>query len=101
VGLYAPPREVGGLRFTGATTLQWNADPSADRYEVYRATSLPGTFGTCFASDLAAPTATEASTPSSGSTYFYMVTERNRLREEGTKGLTSSGAERSNSSPCP
>ena len=30
-----------------------------------------------------------------------LVTARNRLTEEGTKGFTSAGAQRSNPAPCP
>src|SRR5437867_6936953 len=84
VGRYRPAGEVKGLLFSNAATLQWNPDPSADRYEIYRgATStLPGTFGTCFASDLTIVTANDASIPSKGAGYFYLVTARNRLGEE-------------------
>jgi hypothetical protein len=32
---------------------------------------------------------------------FYLVTGENRLGEEGTKGRTSTGAERVNPTPCP
>jgi len=103
VSSYAPPGEVTGLRFTNATTLQWNPDPSADRYEVYRdlTSSLPGTFGSCFASDLPMPATTDASIPATGSVYFYLATSRNRLLEEGTKGFRSNGTERGNPLPCP
>lgn len=101
VSHYRPAGEVTSVRFTNPTTLQWNAEPSAQWYEVYRATSLPGTFGTCLANDLTTTTVADASTPSIGSRFFYLVTARNRLREEGTKGFGSSGAERPNTLPCP
>ena len=101
VSHYRPASEVTAVRFTNPATLQWNAEPSAQWYEVYRATSLPGTFGTCFANDLTATTVADASTPAIGSRFFYLVTARNRLREEGTKGFGSTGAERPNTLPCP
>jgi hypothetical protein len=101
VSHYRPAGEVTAVRFTNPTTLQWNAEPAAQWYEVYRATSLPGTFGTCFANDLLTTTVADASTPSLGSRFFYLVTARNRLGEEGTKGFGSTGAERPNTLPCP
>ena len=101
VSHYRPAGEVTAVRFTNPTMLQWNAEPSAQWYEVYRATSLPGTFGTCFANDLTTTSVADASTPSIGSRFFYLVTARNRLREEGTKGFGSTGAQRPNTLPCP
>ena len=101
VDLYRPAREVGGVRFTNPGTLQWNAEPAAEWYEVYRDTSMPGTFGTCLASDLPTTTLGDAATPPVGSRFYYLVTARNRLREEGTKGFSSNGAERPNALPCP
>jgi hypothetical protein len=101
VGRYRPGGEVTGLAFTNATTMQWNVEPYADRYAVYRGDTLPGTFGTCYASDLLTPTFTDASIPALGSRFFYLVTSRNSLREDGTKGFSSNGTERVNPSPCP
>lgn len=101
VSHYRPAGEVIAVRFTNPTTLQWNAEASAQWYEVYRDTTLPGTFGTCFASDLTTATVADAATPSIGSRFFYLITARNRIREEGTKGFGSSGLERPNTLPCP
>jgi hypothetical protein len=97
-----PPGEVTGLQFTNATTLAWDRRPAAQWYEVYRGTisSLPGTFGACFAPNLAAPTTTDASVPAAGTGLFYLVTARNGF-EEGTKGFISNGTERGNPLPCP
>jgi hypothetical protein len=39
--------------------------------------------------------------PSSGATFFYLATAKNRLGEEGTKGYRSSSVERPNPTPCP
>ncbi|PYT33187.1 MAG: hypothetical protein DMF52_16120 [Acidobacteria bacterium] len=33
--------------------------------------------------------------------FFYLITSRNRLDEEGIKGHASSGVERANPLPCP
>jgi hypothetical protein len=103
VGAHPPPGEVMGLAFTDKQTLTWNPERSAGSYNVYRdaLSTLPGGFGFCFAPRLAATTATDAASPSIGTGYFYLVTARSRLDEEGTKGAASSGAQRANSSPCP
>ena len=103
VDLYAPAGEVMNQRFTDASTMTWDAEKSAGVYEVYRGllSGLPGGFGACFQSALASPGATDAGNPTVGDGWFYLVTVRNRLGEEGTKGYQSSGAARPNPSPCP
>ncbi|HEX4826187.1 MAG TPA: hypothetical protein VFV19_17945 [Candidatus Polarisedimenticolaceae bacterium] len=104
VGRYRPPGEVTSLTWSGKTTLQWNPERSIGKYEVYRdlLTALPGgAFGGCLASELTAESATDASTPVTGQGWFYLVTARNRLREEGPKGYRSGGIEEANPSPCP
>lgn len=97
-----PPGEVRGVSLDGAT-LHWSPEPSAGVYQVYRGliSTLPGTFGTCFAGNVAAPTITDASNPAAGQAYFYLVTVRNRLGEEGPKGYRSDGTLEGNPSPCP
>jgi hypothetical protein len=47
------------------------------------------------------PMASDTSTPSVGQGRFYLVSARNRLREEGPKGYSSNGIEQANPSPCP
>ena len=103
VSTYRPPGEVLGLRFVTKETVQWSPERAAGEYEIYRAliSTLPGGFGTCFAAHLMTNTAAAASNPSSGQGYFYLVTARNRLGEEGTKGYRSNGMERPNAAPCP
>ena len=103
VGAYPPPVEVRNARFTGKTSLVWDPDRSVGSYEVYRdaLSTLPGNFGACFQSALGNEVMADASNPSAGTGWFYLVTARNRLGEEGTKGNRSSGAERSNALPCP
>jgi len=92
---------VMGATVTGST-IQWSPEPSAGVYEVYRGvmSSLPGTFGTCFAGNVSAPTITDASSPPAGQAYFYLVTVRNRLGEEGPKGYQSNGMLEGNPAPC-
>ncbi|HKQ62504.1 MAG TPA: hypothetical protein VJS92_14530 [Candidatus Polarisedimenticolaceae bacterium] len=103
VARYRPPAEITGVKFVNKTTLQWNPDRSIGEYEVYRAatTTLPGAFGQCFSMHLTSETASDASNPTVGVARFYLVTARNRLGEESSKGYRSSGVERTNSSPCP
>lgn len=100
---YAPPGEVSGVRFLSKTDLTWSHEPSVGTYNLYRNTlaSLPGNFGACYQSALVAPSFGETDVPAQGSGWLYLVTAKNRLREEGTKGRTSSGAARSNPSSCP
>jgi hypothetical protein len=103
VSAYRPPGEVRNSRWTGKTILSWDPEASVGTYEVYRdvLSSLPGGVGACFQSPLLAETATDAASPAAGASWFYLVTARNRLGEEGTKGPRSSGVERPNTSPCP
>jgi hypothetical protein len=86
------------------TTLTWDAEPSIGRYHVYRdaLSALPGLgFGVCLDSDVPGTTYVDPGVPGDGAGYFYLVTAVNRLHEEGTKGITSGGAERGNPAPCP
>ena len=103
---YRPPREVTNLRFANATTLLWDPDASVGNYALYRGTAgrpFDAGYGTCTQPPpiLTAPTATAASVPAAGQAYFYLVTARNRLAEESTKGFTSAGVPRANPAPCP
>ena len=100
---YPPPGEVLNLRFTSATGFGWDPEASVGTYDVYTGlvSGLPSGYGTCLASGLAAPSATDATTPSSGQCFFYLATAKNRLAEEGTMGHKSDGAPRPNGSPCP
>ncbi len=100
---YPPAGEVTGLFFRlDATTLTWNVDPAADTYEVYRdvLSALPGgQNGLCLQGGVTVTSTTDPATPGTG--WFYLVTSRNRLGEEGTKGFASNGTERANPGPCP
>ncbi len=103
VATHAPTGDVLGVRFSGRTTLTWSRDPSAGTYNLYRNTlaSLPGDYGSCYAPALTGPPYADAAVPAPGSGWFYLVTARNRLGEEGTKGHRSDGTERVNGTPCP
>ncbi len=98
-----PPGEVKNQRWTSKTTFIWDPEKSIGSYAAYRATlgSLPGNYGACLMSPIASESWTDSSVPAPGTGYFYLVTARNRLGEEGTKGFASSGIERPNPAPCP
>lgn len=104
VTAYPPPLEVGGLAIAAdRRTWSWNPEKSIGSYSLYRdlLQALPGTFGTCLQAALATNTWVDVSTPPVGKGWFYLVTARNRLREEGTKGRGSNGVDRGNPAPCP
>jgi hypothetical protein len=101
---YPPPGEVLGLDFADESILGWETEGSVGTYALYRAatTTLPGlAYGACLDSGLTDESYTDLDLPSAGQAYFYLVTARNLLGEEGTKGNDSSGAERANPAPCP
>lgn len=107
VSAYPPPGETLNLGFALPTankqTLTWTAERSAGDYNLYRAavTSLSGLgYGLCSQQNLSGPTVIDATVPSIGQGFFYLVTVENRLNEEGTKGFASSGAERTGTQ-CP
>lgn len=105
VAPYPPPGEVTNLRFAADTiTLSWNAAPSNGGYSLYRGlvSSLPGLqYGQCEQAAIASTSTTDAAGPSVGTGYFYLVTARNSVHDEGTKGYNSAGVERPNPAPCP
>jgi len=101
---YAPPGEVPGLEFLAdGETLQWLPEPASTAYDVYTSSlsTLPGAYGACAAPRVTGRSWIDSATLAPGGGRFYLVTGVNRLMEEGTKGRTSSGAERANPSPCP
>lgn len=101
---YPPPGEVAGLRFADRQTLVWGPEKSVGVYEVYRdlVRFLPDLdYGTCLEAGLAGETVTDVENPPPQDAFYYLVTARNRLCEEGTKGNDSSGGKRANDAPCP
>ena len=103
VSAYPPPGEVRNERWTGKTVLSWDPEGSVGTYEVYRdlMSSLPGSFGACFQSPLLGETATDVTSPASGTAWFYLVTARQPTGLEGSMGADSLGVARVNGSPCP
>jgi hypothetical protein len=102
---YPPPGEVQGLLFhSDDTTLVWNPETSVGTYDLYRgllSALSGGGYGACKEYGLVNEAATDTDIPPARNGYFYLVTAENKLREEGTKGFSSDGAERPNPSPCP
>jgi len=103
---FQPPGEVANLRFTSATGLQWDPDTSVGDYALYQGLvglPFPAGYGSCAQPPPAITTNTTAVTslPAERQASFYLVTARNRLAEEGTKGFTSAGVQRANLAPCP
>jgi len=103
VAAYPPPGEVSELVFSAPTELAWNGGRAFVRFNLYRGelAAPPGDFGACLQPSLAAQSTTDVATPSAGVAWLYLVTGRNRLHEEGTKGSGSDGVERPNPAPCP
>lgn len=109
---FAMPSEVSGpgslqpLRFQSKTTFTWE-DGSTNRsstFDVYRATSADlhsGHYGSCQQSSVPNNSSQDSSEPPAGSVWFYLVTGRNAVGEEGTMGNDSQGIERGNFNPCP
>ncbi len=106
VAAYPPPGEVTNLLFLDATTLAWDPEPSVGQYALYAGPvdpAFPSGYGVCLQPPphLTTETAIVTATPAPGEIWFFLVTARNTLDEEGTKGYTSAGGERVNPAPCP
>jgi hypothetical protein len=104
VGSYPPPGEVLNLRFSNGQTLVWDADRAVGDYALYR--SLVSDlyvldYGGCHEHGITAETTTDSDAPPSTDGYYYLVTARNRLFEEGPKGYDSDEYPRANDAPCP
>ena len=99
---YRPPGEVLNLRFTSKTAFTWSPETSVGKYNTYRGAlgSFTG-YGSCLHGGLTTNTDTDTAVPPAGSGYFYLVTAKNRIAEEGPKGYTSGGAVEPNPAPCP
>ena len=99
-----PPGEVDDLQMLAdLQTLTWSWEPASMEFNIYSGplNTLPAGHGTCAASRVAGTTWADATLPAPRSVIFYLVTGENRLRQEGTMGYASSGAERGNASSCP
>jgi len=101
---YRPPGEVTGVRFKVKDTIRWSPEASAGTYGLYRnafSSLASGDTGQCLEADIVLPLAAVADVPLPDAGYFFLITARNRIEEEGTKGYRSGGAERPNFAPCP
>jgi hypothetical protein len=103
VTAYSPPGEVLELRFDDGTTLSWHPERSVGSYMLYRdgVDTLAGDYGSCLEPGITIASTNDSDTPVAGIAWFYLVTARNRLGEEGTKGFAGDGTERGNTAPCP
>jgi hypothetical protein len=101
---YPPPGEVRLLVVLGdRKTLSWTAERSVGTYRVYGGDLglLPSSYGVCKVPDLVVEKAQLEEEPAVGRGFFYLVTARNTLLEEGTKGYDSTGAQRTSTMPPP
>lgn len=99
---YAPAAEVGAVRVSSdRVTFFWSPDRAASDYRIYSGTldELPGSYGTCRMTGVQGTQAPLPEIPES-SGYFYLITARDLLGEEGTKGTDGNGHPRG-SLPCP
>ena len=103
VAPYPPPLEVASQSWSGNALLTWSSEKSIGTYSVYRGdvATIATSYGGCFAWNVGGPPVADLASPPAGGTWFYLVTAKNRLREEGTLGTNSLGATRPNSTPCP
>ncbi len=90
---YPPPGEVLNVRFTDKTTFVWNPEASVGTYDVYRGlvSGLSASYGTCLASGLTLDQAADATSPTAGQCFFYLVTAKNRLPKKARWGRSPTG----------
>ena len=105
VGTTSTPAAVGNsvnLSKSGTTSsVQWSDLPGP--FNVYRGSRTGAGWSydhTCFESNLAAPPSTDASVPSSGTAYYYLVS-RDGACAESSLGTNSAGNDIPNANPCP
>jgi hypothetical protein len=97
-----PPELGQTLVFLDSQTLSWSASGVASSYNLYRG-SIDGGAWTfdhvCLAPALLSPGATDAGMPPTGRAFYYLVSARNACGDSSL-GVTSSGQQRPNLSPC-
>jgi hypothetical protein len=101
-----PPGEVTGVRFISSNTMQWNQQPTAVEYHVYRGglAQLPGgIYGSC-RDDLDGNRTDlqliDSGKPASQGSFIYLITAESAGGQEGPLGYSSLGAQENNSAPC-
>ena len=100
---FPPPGEVRGVGFSDTETIFWSAERSVGSYRLYRGSAefLPFETGRCLYGALPVATATDELIPEEGGLYFYLVTARNLLEEEGRVGFDGAGDPRIVPEACP
>ena len=105
VAAFPAPEEIRSLTIAAdKVTLNWWGDRAAGTYNLYRdlLTNLPGRqYGKCDQHGISNTSTVDPDTPPKSDGFFYLVTVKDTLGEEGTKGWDSSGHERPNPYPCP
>jgi len=104
--VHGAPSVVGpSLSWPFGTHVAWTRVPSsqANTFDVYRGTIASHGLGAynhvCFEEDSPDSLAIDPSLPSAGTSYYYLVSARNRCGESGL-GTNSSGTPIPNTSPC-
>jgi len=98
-----PPGNASDFYWTSHTDMHWSAGSSATSYNVYRdgLATLPALgYGQCLGNDRSGLTHTDPDSPAVGSAFFYLVSAKNRLGEESSKGRDSGGTSRRGNA-CP
>jgi hypothetical protein len=101
----SPPGALEPLVFVNPTTLHWE-DASVNHaasFNLYRGSVAglrTGDYGACQQSGISDMSTAEAGVPQPQEAWFYLVTARNSVGE-GTLGVNSSGATRTNTTSCP
>jgi hypothetical protein len=101
----SPPAALQPLVFQDSTTLQWE-DASVNHaasFNLYRGSVAglhSGDYGACQQAGVMDMSTADAGVPQPQEAWFYLVTARNSVGE-GTLGVTSSGATRTNATSCP
>jgi hypothetical protein len=96
------PELAPSLRFSNTQTLTWGHVAGQATYNVYRGTiAAPWSFNhACFAPNLNVENTTDATDPALGQARYYLVSVK-VLCGEGALGITTSGSQVPNPSPCP
>ncbi|HEX6853187.1 MAG TPA: hypothetical protein VF139_17460, partial [Candidatus Polarisedimenticolaceae bacterium] len=101
-GISQTPDEVAGLRLDTKSRLDWNAFPTLFGYvyDVLRSTSASDfSAATCVLSNDANASVVDATTPTSGQVFYYLVRAQNSCGT-GSLGFRSGGVERTGAG-CP
>lgn len=102
---YRPAGPVPGLSFSASDALEWGPERSAGSYNVYRGAlpsfPLASDASTCLLSGLTSRSVGSLTAPPPGQAFYYFVSARNLLDEEGPSRVDPSGVPHAPSNPCP